>query len=338
MGTFVTDYLRPFQLIVNPSAPPRPEVVGTTPPNSCRQGENNQRCRQPKIIDVNATEGLNLSTTQATQDGTSEVRPSTSPATNIDTGKTTQDFLDEIRSTTQVPITSTLPTKSIFFTTPKILVITPKVKIEEENSHFTTVTSKVPMQFHTEHEDGKQPTLEQEKSKVQVGKEHRQPKLARPNSQNEITPPSTGVQFKVPTKLKEEKSKVKIFTPKPLVQFYPSIQPFTSSDAINPLRQEIATEHMKFNPHKMRTKSPRIPFFGPNSFRPSPKIPSNMFVPVQPIVRQPDWECGSECGVPVQNVTFKTVKPFIRAEASTKPSTFQGWWSTILTYYSTNII
>jgi len=188
-------------------------------------------------------------------------------------------------------------------------VITPKVKIEEENSHFTTVTSQTMMQFHTEHENGVPPTEQLEKSKVQPGKEVRRPKLVRPSSQNDINPPGTFVQSKVPTKSKEEQSKVKFLTPKPLVQFYPSIQPFTSSDAINPPRQEIATEHMKFNPHKMRTKGPRIPFFGPNSFRPSPKIPPNMFVPVRPPCDQ-----GSECGLPVQNVTFKTVKPFIRAE------------------------
>ena len=271
-------------MIVKPTTP-QPEVVGTTSiqdsslfndPNlithSCGHGENDQRCRQPKIIDVNETEGLNLSTTEATQEAGTEEDPTTGHQTNIDLEKTTQSFSGKIRSTTQVPITSTVRTKSIFFTTPKILVITPKVKIEKENNHFTTVTSKTPMQFH------------------------------------------------------------------------PSTQPFTPLDAFNPPQEEITTEHLKFDPNEIRTKSPSISFFDPNSFRPSPKIPSNMFVPVRPVGQHPTSNCepGSkspECAVLVQNVPFKTVKPFIRAEATRRPSTFQGWWSTsLLVYWSTNII
>jgi len=346
---------RPFQLIVKPTTP-RPEVVGTTPPDdsslfndpnlithSCGHGENDQRCRQPKIIDVNATEGLNLGTTTATQEAKSEEDPSTGQGTNIDTEKTTQSFTEEIGSTTQVPITSTIRTTNIFFTTPKILVITPKVKIEEENGHFTTVTSKTMMQFHpgTEHENDLQRT-EKPKSFVtfspltKIKQDNRQPKLVTPNilfkneiSQPKSVPPKTFVQFQPSTKSKEENPPLNLVTPKTLVQFSPPIQPFTPLDAFNPPKQEITTEHMKIGPNKIRTKSPRIPFFGPNSFRPSPKIPSNMFVPVRPIGKQQSSNCdpGSkspECAVLVQNVTFKTVKPFIRAEATRPPSTFQG--------------
>ena len=189
------------------------------------------------------------------------------------------------------------------------------------------------MQFlkEIEHEHGIQTTKKPKNIISQLSKDPRRPKLVRPSSQNEINPPSTFVQFKVPNKSKEEKHRLKPFTPRPLVQFTPSIQPFTSSDAINPLRQEIATENTKLKPHTIRTKGPRIPFFGPNSFRPSPRIPSTMFVPVSP-----GWRCspGPEClVVAVQNVTFKTVKPFISAQPSTPPSTFQGWWSTVGPFY-----
>eukprot|EP00090_Calanus_glacialis_P031544 TRINITY_DN5234_c0_g1_i1.p1 TRINITY_DN5234_c0_g1~~TRINITY_DN5234_c0_g1_i1.p1 ORF type:complete len:2002 (-),score=261.87 TRINITY_DN5234_c0_g1_i1:78-6083(-) len=308
---------RPFQLIVQPTTP-QPEVVGTTPlhdsslfndPNlithSCGHGENDQRCRQPKIIDVNATEGLNLSTTEATQEGQTVEDPSTGPTTNIDMEKTTQRFTEEIRSTTQVPITSTLRTKTVFFTTPKILVITPKVKIEKENGHFTTVTSKTTMQFHPT-------TTEQATSPPTT-----------------VKPKTVNIKFQPSTKSKEENVHLKSVTPKTLLQFHPSVEPFTPLDAFNPPQEEITTEHLKFDPNEIRTKSPSIPFFGTNSFRPSPKIPSNMFVPVRPIGKQPTSHCdpGSkspECAVLVQNVTFKTVKPFIRAEATRRPSTFQG--------------
>ena len=323
-------------MIVKPTTP-QPEVVGTTPlhdsslfndPNlithSCGHGENDQRCRQPKIIDVNATEGLNLSTTEATQEGQTVEDPSTGPATNIDTEKTTQRFTEEIRSTTQVPITSTVRTKTVFFTTPKILVITPKVKIEKENGHFTTVTSKTKMQF--------QPTTtEQARSPPTTVR----PKTVRPKT---VRPETVNVKFQPSTKSKEENGHLKLVTPKTLLQFHPSVEPFTPLDAFNPPQEEITTEHLKFDPNEIRTKSPSIPFFGTNSFRPSPKIPSNMFVPVRPIGKQPTSHCdpGSkspECAVLVQNVTFKTVKPFIRAEATRRPSTFQGWWSTGRPFY-----
>jgi len=290
---------RPFQLIVK-STTPQPEVGSPRPkhdssryddPNlitrSCGHGENDQRCRQPKIIDVKATEGLNLGTTEATQEDSPEENTSTGQSIKTNIEHTTPSLTEKIKSTRQQA-----KTKNIFFTTPKTLVVTPKLQIEEENGHLTTVTSKSMMRFKPK-----------KMSEQNVNKEK--------HSKGVIT-------------TKSPRMRVKTATPKNLIQFNPSMQPFTPQDALHlEQEEEITTDHLRFNPNGINTKTP---LFGPDSFKASPKMPSNMFVPVRPVGKQqtPRCEQGSkspECAaVLVQNATFKTVKPFIRAEALRRPS------------------
>ena len=301
------------------STTPQPEVGSPRPkhdssryddPNlitrSCGHGENDQRCRQPKIIDVKATEGLNLGTTEATQEDSPEENTSTGQSIKTNIEHTTPSLTEKIKSTRQQA-----KTKKIFFTTPKTLVVTPKLQIEEENGHLTTVTSKSMMRFKPK-----------KMSEQNVNKEK--------HSKGVIT-------------TKSPRMRVKTATPKNLIQFNPSMQPFTPQDALHlEQEEEITTDHLRFNPNGINTKTP---LFGPDSFKASPKMPSNMFVPVRPVGKQqtPRCEQGSkspECAaVLVQNATFKTVKPFIRAEALRRPSSiFQGWWSTGRPFYKSTYI
>ena len=185
------------------STTPQPEVGSPRPqhddslfddPNlitrSCGHGENDQRCRQPKIIDVKATEGLNLGTTEATQEDSPEENTSTRQSLKTNIEHTTPSLTEKIQSTTKQA-----RTKNVFFTTPKTLVVTPKLQIEEENGHLTTVTSKSMMRFN--------PT----KMSEQV--------LNKGNHLNGVIT------------TKSPRMRVKTATTKNLIQFNPSMQPFT---------------------------------------------------------------------------------------------------------------